>query len=282
MGRLAKIHTDITYRMIERVIQGRLKYLLSGEEEDPFNNGRTTRVTEVSSRMRRALVEELRYTHEEIDFIEPQIAAVVLERGLSRPVGGMPIRWRRQKVEAKKISASPEPEKKPLPSPIAAATREPREPVEIPNLYEIFVKKPIGAVLSVPKTIYKVIDNSLTRSAASKIYLIGRYAAPLLLSTFLVARGRDVLKDTSFVVVREKSPEELAKIQAKKEAKKKADDRAIALKESEQSRLEAEKKAMSEAKAAAAAIAATKTSGGISSDTGCAAAKTWLIANACV
>ena len=232
MGRLAKVHTDITYRMIERVIQGRLKYLQSGEEEDPFNNGRTIRLNEVSDRMRRALVEELRYTHEEIDYIEPQIAAVVLERGLSRPAGGMPVRWRRQRVVGSvKRPISPEPTQKKSPSVAASAKRQSRKSIKFPNLYELFLKKPIDLVLSAPRTVYKVVDNSATREAASKIYLIGRYAAPLILSAALVVRGKDTIQGMGFAV-EEKSPEEFARLQAEKEAKEKALANAAALKAS--------------------------------------------------
>ena len=68
LGRLAKIHNDITYRMIDRVLDGKLSYLLTeNEEADPFDNGRARHLYAVSERMRRALINELHYLPEEID-----------------------------------------------------------------------------------------------------------------------------------------------------------------------------------------------------------------------
>jgi hypothetical protein len=45
--------------------------------------------------MRKVLEEELGYHSDEVDTIEPQIAAVVIERGLTRPSNGMPASWSR-------------------------------------------------------------------------------------------------------------------------------------------------------------------------------------------
>ena len=52
----------------------------------------------VTGRMRQVLTEELGYLPSEIDMIEPQIAAVVIERGLARPSAGMPASWRKTNV----------------------------------------------------------------------------------------------------------------------------------------------------------------------------------------
>lgn len=41
----------------------------------------------------RVLEEDLNYLSEEIDVMDPQIAAVVIDRGLSRPSTGMPTSW---------------------------------------------------------------------------------------------------------------------------------------------------------------------------------------------
>ena len=49
----------------------------------------------ITQRMRRALEDELGYTADEVDSMEPSIAAVVIERGLSRPSNGMPQSWQR-------------------------------------------------------------------------------------------------------------------------------------------------------------------------------------------
>lgn len=48
----------------------------------------------ITHRMRRFLEVELGYLPEEIDVMEPQIAAVVIDRELARPTGGMPSSWR--------------------------------------------------------------------------------------------------------------------------------------------------------------------------------------------
>jgi hypothetical protein len=47
----------------------------------------------ITNRMRRNLENELNYLAEEIDVMDPQIASVVIERGLSRPSSGMPKSW---------------------------------------------------------------------------------------------------------------------------------------------------------------------------------------------
>lgn len=49
----------------------------------------------ITNKMRRALEDDLGYLPEEVDTMEPQIAAVVIERGLTRPANGMPESWRR-------------------------------------------------------------------------------------------------------------------------------------------------------------------------------------------
>ena len=65
----------------------------SGEE------GQTAKVQfMVTGRMRQVLTEELGYLSSEVDMIEPQIAAVVIERGLARPSAGMPASWRKTNV----------------------------------------------------------------------------------------------------------------------------------------------------------------------------------------
>ena len=46
--------------------------------------------------MRTVLVDDLKYLDVEVDEMEPQIARVVIERRLQRPIKGMPASWRRQ------------------------------------------------------------------------------------------------------------------------------------------------------------------------------------------
>lgn len=50
----------------------------------------------VTHRMRAILENELGYLPEEVDVIEPQIAAVLIEKALIRPETGMPSSWKRQ------------------------------------------------------------------------------------------------------------------------------------------------------------------------------------------
>ena len=47
----------------------------------------------ITNRMRRVLEDDLNYHEEEIDMMDPQIASVVIERGLARPLTGMPKSW---------------------------------------------------------------------------------------------------------------------------------------------------------------------------------------------
>jgi hypothetical protein len=49
----------------------------------------------ITQRMRRVLEDQLGYLTEEVDVMEPQIAAVVIERSLARPSTGMPKSWMR-------------------------------------------------------------------------------------------------------------------------------------------------------------------------------------------
>ncbi|CAM9411037.1 unnamed protein product, partial [Ascophyllum nodosum] len=49
----------------------------------------------ITRNMRKVLVEELGYLNDEVDDMDPQIAAVVIEKSLPRPRAGMPIVWRR-------------------------------------------------------------------------------------------------------------------------------------------------------------------------------------------
>jgi len=67
------------------------------EEDRGGGGGRSSRGIQfmITQRMRRVLEDELGYLVEEVDCMEPQIAAVVIERGLARPSNGMPISWQR-------------------------------------------------------------------------------------------------------------------------------------------------------------------------------------------
>ena len=49
----------------------------------------------ITNKMRRALEDDLGYLADEVDSMEPSIAAVVIERRLIRPSNGMPLSWQR-------------------------------------------------------------------------------------------------------------------------------------------------------------------------------------------
>ena len=63
------------------------------EEKPPSDAGVQFMIT---LRMRRVLIDELSYLPQEVDCMDPQVAAVVIERGLSRPAKGMPSSWKIQ------------------------------------------------------------------------------------------------------------------------------------------------------------------------------------------
>ena len=92
---LEKIHNGITYSMIERILEGDLKYFSNDKDDDrdKDNHSRAKVHAAISPAMRRALISELKYLPEEADTMNAQIAAVVLERALERPKDGMPEPW---------------------------------------------------------------------------------------------------------------------------------------------------------------------------------------------
>jgi len=66
----------------------------------------------ITNRMRRCLVQDLGYLPEEVDVMEPQIAAVVIDRSLARPSSGMPASWRVPKLSELQTSTVPSPLKR--------------------------------------------------------------------------------------------------------------------------------------------------------------------------
>jgi hypothetical protein len=64
---------------------------LVSEYKQPVVNGKKKQ--NISKRMRRILVDKLKYLETEVDDLEPQIAIVLIERGLSRPKKGVPSSW---------------------------------------------------------------------------------------------------------------------------------------------------------------------------------------------
>jgi len=70
----------------------------SVSEKDNNKNNISKMQFMVTNRMREILIEELNYLESEVEMIEPQIAAVVIERGLSRPSAGMPPSWKKTNV----------------------------------------------------------------------------------------------------------------------------------------------------------------------------------------
>jgi len=62
----------------------------------------------ITNKMRSVLQGDLGYLKEEVDEMEPQIASVVIERRLVRPLKGMPVAWRRKNTNliAESVPAS--------------------------------------------------------------------------------------------------------------------------------------------------------------------------------
>ena len=58
----------------------------------------------ITNRMRRILTDELGYLTSEVDIMAPEVAAVVIERNLSRPSKGMPISWRQKRSKGENLS----------------------------------------------------------------------------------------------------------------------------------------------------------------------------------
>ena len=63
------------------------------DADDSKGNANASVQFMITNRMRRVLEDELNYLEEEIDLMDPQIASVVIERGLARPLTGMPKSW---------------------------------------------------------------------------------------------------------------------------------------------------------------------------------------------
>jgi hypothetical protein len=63
------------------------------EEDDEEDRGRETQF-QITGRMKRTLMNELGYLELEVEEMEPQIAAVVIEKKLARPYAGMPASWK--------------------------------------------------------------------------------------------------------------------------------------------------------------------------------------------
>lgn len=59
----------------------------------------------ITNRMRRVLIESLGYLPDEVDCMDPQVAAVVIERGLSRPSKGMPLSWKQNRQEENQVKS---------------------------------------------------------------------------------------------------------------------------------------------------------------------------------
>ena len=68
------------------------------DEDDNNNSKRSTSASiqyMITNKMRKTLVEELGYLNNEVNEMDPQIAAVLLEKRLPRPMNGMPASWKR-------------------------------------------------------------------------------------------------------------------------------------------------------------------------------------------
>lgn len=71
---------------------------------DDENNSKNSVQFMITNKMRKILHNDLGYLQEEIDDMEPQIGAVLIERNLSRPYNGMPSSWRRANSVSKEAN----------------------------------------------------------------------------------------------------------------------------------------------------------------------------------
>lgn len=77
--------------------------VIASESTTANHNNKGVQVM-ITQKMRKVLVQELGYLESEVDILEPQIAAVLIERNLPRPAKGMPDSWCIKPVDAGKSS----------------------------------------------------------------------------------------------------------------------------------------------------------------------------------
>lgn len=77
----------------------------NSDDDDDNNNNKSSKKRSstsasiqymITNKMRKTLVDELGYLNHEVNEMDPQIAAVLLEKRLPRPMNGMPSSWKRQ------------------------------------------------------------------------------------------------------------------------------------------------------------------------------------------
>ena len=74
-------------------------------EDDIDDRSKASLQYMITNRMRQILIDELSYLPSEVDQMDPQVAAVVIERGLTRPTKGMPSSWKVRGSESPLTSA---------------------------------------------------------------------------------------------------------------------------------------------------------------------------------
>lgn len=80
--------------------------IMSSESVDDNEKSTTASVQYmITNRMRKILQDELGYLQHEVDTMAPEIAAVVIDRGLNRPSNGMPSSWKRKEPSGEKFIA---------------------------------------------------------------------------------------------------------------------------------------------------------------------------------
>jgi len=77
-GHLAKLHNEITYRMINSVLDEKLSYYPDSGGIDGVDAIRLKGIFQVTQKMRIALIRELKYLPSEVDEMNPQVAGNVV------------------------------------------------------------------------------------------------------------------------------------------------------------------------------------------------------------
>lgn len=103
---LLEISPQQSVQNIQQMRGGAAAIVLSTESADEDEKTSTASVQYmITNRMKKVLQDDLGYLEHEVDIMAPEIAAVVIDRGLNRPSNGMPSSWRRKDQTGVKVLA---------------------------------------------------------------------------------------------------------------------------------------------------------------------------------
>eukprot|EP01041_Mallomonas_annulata_P004842 gene4842-9646_t len=86
-----------TLRVIKRIGRGGSSEEYDSDDYSDDEKSSASVQYMITNRMRRVLTDDLGYMDSEVESMAPEVAAVVIERGLQRPSNGMPASWRRKR-----------------------------------------------------------------------------------------------------------------------------------------------------------------------------------------